>query len=123
MNKSSKNPDKSVSITDSELKEQWRVIQEMSLQLQHLARQKAWKELVSVQEQRENALEIFFRNDISAGLAAGIATDVKTMLETDRKIQEEIQAYQSSLMKESTHLKKLQARSRSYQAMSKLNRF
>jgi len=95
----------------------------MSLQLQQKARQRAWEELLALQEERERALARFFRHDIPADMAAEIAADVKAMIESDKKIQEEIKAHQSSLMQESVHLKKLQQRSRSYQAMNKLSDF
>lgn len=95
----------------------------MSGQLQHLARQKAWKELLSLQEKREAALADFFRHDIPAAMARELAADIKAMMESDKKIQEEVLTHQSSLMQESAHLKKLQQRSRSYQAMNKLSDF
>lgn len=123
MSNSAKNPEKSAPDPNSEPREQWQAIQKMSLQLQQKARQRAWEELLALQEERERALAQFFRHDIPADMAAGIAVDVKAMIDSDKKIQEEIQAHQSSLMQESVHLKKLQQRSRSYQAMNKLSDF
>ena len=123
MSNSAKNPEKSAPDPYGEPREQWQAIQKMSQQLQQKASQRAWEELLALQKERERALVHFFRHDIPADMAAGIAADVKTMIDSDKKIQEEIQAHQSSLMKESTHLKKLKQRSRSYQAMNKLSRF
>lgn len=103
--------------------QQWQSILEKSQQLRHLARQKAWERLLKVQQEREGELESFFQQEIPEAMANRIAEDVKTILAADKAIRDEVQAHQSSLMKESTHLKKLQQRSRSYQAMNKLDRF
>lgn len=104
--------------------QQWQSIVDKSQQLQHLARQKAWESLLALQEEREEELEIFFRQqDVPAEMAARIAEDVKAILAADKQIRQDVLTHQSALMQESTHLKKLQQRSRSYQAMGKLDSF
>ncbi len=123
MSEFAKHPEKSASEPAEAVLQQWQLIQKMSQQLQHLTRQKAWDQITSLQNQRELALENFFRKDIPAELAGQIAADVKVMLTADEMIRDEVQAHQASLMKESVHLRKLQQRSDSYQAMSKLKRF
>ena len=123
MSEFAKHPEKSASEPAEAVLQQWQLIQKMSQELQHLTRQKAWDQITSLQNQRELALENFFRKDIPAELAGQIAADVKVMLTADEMIRDEVQAHQASLMKESVHLRKLQQRSDSYQAMSKLKRF
>lgn len=103
--------------------QQWQSIVDKSQQLQHLARQKAWESLLALQEEREKELERFFRQDVPAEMAARIAEDVRAILAADKQIRQDVLTHQSALMQESTHLKKLQQRSRSYQAMGKLDSF
>ncbi|GGG57255.1 hypothetical protein GCM10011403_13090 [Pseudohongiella nitratireducens] len=122
MSESAKNPEKPAPEPAASIQQQWQLIQQMSQQLHNLTRQKAWDQVAALQKKRELALESFFKNDIPAELAAGIAEDVRVMLEQEQAIRDEVQVHQSSLMKESVHLKKLQQRGRSYLAMSQLKR-
>jgi hypothetical protein len=124
MSYSAPNPENNASDLPMTRQQQWQSIVDKSQQLQHLARQKAWQSLLALQEEREEELERFFRQkDIPAEMAARIAEDVKAILAADKQIRHDVLTHQSALMQESTHLKKLQQRSRSYQAMGKLDSF
>lgn len=123
MSESAKNSEKPASEPALAIQQQWQLIQKMSQQLHNLTQQKAWDQVASLQKQREVALESFFKKDIPAELAARIVEDVKVMLEEEKVIRDEVKVHQSSLMKESVHLKKLQQRGRSYLAMSQLKRY
>jgi hypothetical protein len=123
MSHSAPNPEKNASDLPMTRQQQWQSIVDKSQQLQHLARQKAWESLLALQEEREKELERFFRQDVPAEIAARIAEDVRAILAADKQIRQDVLSHQSALMQESTHLKKLQQRSRSYQAMGKLDSF
>lgn len=71
-----------------EMNQQWQQILQMTQQMQDLAVENEWEQVVEVEASRKCLLEGFFKTPISTNDAEEISRGLKQVIESDRQLTE-----------------------------------